>query len=234
MREAFRRERIATHALDVSRAFHSRLIDPILDELERIAARARFEPPHIPVISNLSGCPAGPEIQTAAYWRRHAREPVRFQGGIEWLKAERRRGLPGDRSDCNALFAGPVVHSGGSGGMAAFAPRRERRVVLTCSMRSAASTSAEHQWTGGRSTRRSPPPDFVADLSVRAKPPLGRIRPETVKPATRSRAAGAAAQRRTRSGAVGSQVSVGYTGGPLCGELARDLGRAASWQDHSN
>ncbi len=87
VREACRRDRIATHALEVTRAFHSRLVDPILDELERIAAMARLEPPRIPVISNLSGRPAGPEIQTAAYWRRHAREPVRFQGGIEWLKA---------------------------------------------------------------------------------------------------------------------------------------------------
>ncbi len=87
VREACRRDRIATHALEVTRAFHSRLVDPILDELERIAAMARLEPPRVPVISNLSGRPAGPEIQTAAYWRRHAREPVRFQGGIEWLKA---------------------------------------------------------------------------------------------------------------------------------------------------
>jgi microcystin synthetase protein McyG len=87
VRDAFRRERIATHALDVSRAFHSREIEPILDELEQIATQAHFEPPRIPVISNLSGRPAGPEIQTAEYWRRHAREPVRFQAGVEWLKA---------------------------------------------------------------------------------------------------------------------------------------------------
>jgi malonyl CoA-acyl carrier protein transacylase/SAM-dependent methyltransferase/acyl carrier protein len=87
VREAFRLERIATHALDVSRAFHSRQIDPILDELERIAAKARFEPPRVPIISNLTGRPAGLEIRTPEYWRRHAREPVRFQGGIEWLKA---------------------------------------------------------------------------------------------------------------------------------------------------
>jgi len=86
MREAFRRERIATLALDVSRAFHSRQIDPILDELERIAANTRFNAPRIPVISNLSGRAAGPEIQTAAYWRRHAREPVLFRDGIESLK----------------------------------------------------------------------------------------------------------------------------------------------------
>jgi acyl transferase domain-containing protein/acyl-CoA synthetase (AMP-forming)/AMP-acid ligase II/acyl carrier protein/SAM-dependent methyltransferase len=87
IREAFRRDRIATHALDVSRAFHSRQIDPILDELETIAANVRFQPPRIPIVSNVSGRPAGAEIQTASYWRRHARETVLFQGGIEWLVA---------------------------------------------------------------------------------------------------------------------------------------------------
>ncbi len=87
MREAFRRNGVATHALDVTRAFHSREIDPILDDLEAIAAKIGFQPPRVPVISNVSGRPAGLEIQTPAYWRNHAREPVRFQTGIEWLAA---------------------------------------------------------------------------------------------------------------------------------------------------
>jgi acyl transferase domain-containing protein/acyl-CoA synthetase (AMP-forming)/AMP-acid ligase II/SAM-dependent methyltransferase/acyl carrier protein len=87
-REAFRRDGITSHSLSVTRAFHSHLIEPILDDFESIAATVRFQPPRIPVISNVSGRPAGPEFQAASYWRRQAREPVRFQDGLESLKAD--------------------------------------------------------------------------------------------------------------------------------------------------
>ncbi len=71
--------------LNVSHAFHSPLLDPVLADLERAAGSVAWHAPRLRLISNLSGGSAGPEIATPAYWRRHAREPVRFAQGIEQL-----------------------------------------------------------------------------------------------------------------------------------------------------
>jgi acyl transferase domain-containing protein/acyl carrier protein len=74
--------------LNVSHAFHSPLMDPILDEFERIASTVTFHAPRIGVISNVTGRVAGPEIATAAYWRRHVRAPVLFVDGVATLLDE--------------------------------------------------------------------------------------------------------------------------------------------------
>jgi acyl transferase domain-containing protein len=68
--------------LTVSHAFHSPLLEPMLAELERCAAGVRLSPPRRALVSNLSGSLAGAEVATAAYWRRHAREPVLFARGV--------------------------------------------------------------------------------------------------------------------------------------------------------
>ena len=69
--------------LAVSHAFHSPLIEPMLPALERAAQLHAGCAPRIPVVSNLTG---KPERQfDAAYWRDHARQPVRFFAGLESL-----------------------------------------------------------------------------------------------------------------------------------------------------
>src|SRR5262249_21182055 len=67
---------------------HSPLMDPILDEFERIAAGVTRHSPRITLISNLTGERAGSEITTPGYWRRHLREAVRFGAGIQALRHE--------------------------------------------------------------------------------------------------------------------------------------------------
>ena len=79
---------VTSQRLTVSHAFHSASMDPILDEFERIAGQVAFQAPAIPIVSNLTGDVAGPEIATAAYWRRHLREPVRFAAGVKTLAAQ--------------------------------------------------------------------------------------------------------------------------------------------------
>lgn len=74
--------------LATSHAFHSRLMDPMLDEFEKRAATITLSPARIPVISNHDGMPAGDEIATPAFWRQHAREPVRFMDGIKQLERQ--------------------------------------------------------------------------------------------------------------------------------------------------
>jgi len=79
---------IKTTPLTVSHAFHSPLMEPMLKNFERVANEVAFMAPQITVISNVSGKPATRELTTAAYWRRHIRQPVRFMAGIETLLAQ--------------------------------------------------------------------------------------------------------------------------------------------------
>lgn len=81
--EAFKARGIAWRSLNVIQAFHSPLLDPVLDQFENIASRMQFKPAEIGLISNVSGrqIEAG-EILDARYWRQHLRATVRFADSI--------------------------------------------------------------------------------------------------------------------------------------------------------
>jgi natural product biosynthesis luciferase-like monooxygenase protein/amino acid adenylation domain-containing protein len=81
-------EGVRAHPLSVSHAFHSPLMDPMLDAFEQVAREVAFAPLHIPLVCNLTGqlLPAGDTLD-ADYWRRHAREAVQFTAGIQTLSA---------------------------------------------------------------------------------------------------------------------------------------------------
>ncbi|WP_328609054.1 SDR family NAD(P)-dependent oxidoreductase [Amycolatopsis sp. NBC_00345] len=73
-----------TKRLRVSHAFHSAHMDGVLAEFERIAAEADWREPEIPVISSVTGAPAG-ELTSPAYWARQIRSTVRFADGVREL-----------------------------------------------------------------------------------------------------------------------------------------------------
>ncbi|OBI81875.1 type I polyketide synthase, partial [Mycobacterium asiaticum] len=75
------------HQLAVSHAFHSALMDPMVEEFGAVAAGLPVGPPTIPVISNLTGQLAGADFGSAEYWKRHVREPVRFADSIRSAQA---------------------------------------------------------------------------------------------------------------------------------------------------
>ena len=80
---------IKTVRLDVSHAFHSGLMKPIIDEFRKIAARVKYHIPSIPLVSLVSGNIAGAEIATADYWTDHILAPVNFYGGMQALGNKR-------------------------------------------------------------------------------------------------------------------------------------------------
>lgn len=83
---ALKKERVRARSLVVSHAFHSHLMEPMLDEFAEIAATITYHPPQIPLISNVTGQLAPPDmVTTPRYWRDHVRAAVRFAPAVQAL-----------------------------------------------------------------------------------------------------------------------------------------------------
>ncbi len=81
-------DKIVAKPLAVSHAFHSPLMKNMLMEFRQVAATIQYHLPVIPLISNISGKVAGPEIASAEYWVDHVMQPVQFQAAIEHCQAQ--------------------------------------------------------------------------------------------------------------------------------------------------
>ena len=82
----FEAQGVEFRRLRVSHAFHSPLMEPILDEFEQVASEVQYRPPQIGLISNVTGRLFGDgEIPNARYWRQHIRQAVLFHPGMQEL-----------------------------------------------------------------------------------------------------------------------------------------------------
>ncbi len=78
-----------TKRLQVSHAFHSPLMDDMLEAFGEVLTDMSFAEPSIPVISNLTAEPLSSEqVRDPRYWVDHVRGTVQFADGVRWL-AER-------------------------------------------------------------------------------------------------------------------------------------------------
>jgi len=84
---AFATAGVGSQRLGVSHAFHSPLMEPILDEFETAIGHVAANAPNVPIASNVSGALEREGSFDARYWRRHLREPVRFADGLRALRA---------------------------------------------------------------------------------------------------------------------------------------------------
>jgi acyl transferase domain-containing protein/acyl carrier protein len=78
--------------LHTSHAFHSSMMDPVLEAFATTLSKVQFQTPQRPYMSNVSGTWIHAEqVTEARYWISHLRQGVRFSAGIECLLEEDHR-----------------------------------------------------------------------------------------------------------------------------------------------
>jgi len=79
---------IVTRRLHTSHAFHSAMVEPVVEPLRRQLQTVQLSAPQIPYVSCVTGDWIRPEQAVSPdYWAQHAREPVRFADGIAKVSA---------------------------------------------------------------------------------------------------------------------------------------------------
>ncbi|MCI0492434.1 MAG: SDR family NAD(P)-dependent oxidoreductase, partial [Planctomycetes bacterium] len=79
--EKFAADGVQVKMLNVSHAFHSSLMDEMLDPFEQFASSIEFHAPQVPLVANLTGR-VMVETPSARYWRDHLRNTVQFAEGM--------------------------------------------------------------------------------------------------------------------------------------------------------
>ncbi|MCP3140917.1 type I polyketide synthase [Pyxidicoccus xibeiensis] len=85
---------VQSHVLVTSHAFHSSMMDPILDAFTAQVAAVPLKPPTLPFVSNVTGTWITAEQATSPrYWAQHLRGAVRFADGLHALFSDPKRVL---------------------------------------------------------------------------------------------------------------------------------------------
>src|SRR6185369_5893255 len=81
-----RRREIEVRPLHTSHAFHSAMMEPVLDDFIARVRQVSLREPSVPYISNLTGTWSTRETATdPAYWAQHLRHTVRFSQGLQTI-----------------------------------------------------------------------------------------------------------------------------------------------------
>lgn len=79
-------EGVPSRPLHTSHAFHSAMVEPVLEEFRAALADLDFQEPDTPYVTNLTGTRVtAAQAQDPEHWARHIREPVRFGDGVRLL-----------------------------------------------------------------------------------------------------------------------------------------------------
>ncbi|MEO1626136.1 MAG: SDR family NAD(P)-dependent oxidoreductase, partial [Bacteroidota bacterium] len=84
--KSLKEKEIMCKILRTSHAFHSAMLDPVLDSFRQEVEKVKLQRGQIPFVSNLSGqLITAEEAQSPDYWVRHMRHAVRFLDGMSGL-----------------------------------------------------------------------------------------------------------------------------------------------------
>jgi len=108
---------VSVRALHTSHAFHSAMMDPVVEPFAAEVAKISLRPPKLPFASSVTGTWITPEQATdPLYWASHLREPVRFSDARRMLADEHPHAVlleVGPGSTLSALANHPAFRSTG-------------------------------------------------------------------------------------------------------------------------
>ncbi|MCP5018763.1 MAG: SDR family NAD(P)-dependent oxidoreductase [Ketobacter sp.] len=78
-------EKIKAKLLTVSHAFHSPMMQPMLDKFSKVVEQAKLKAPRIRFISSKTGKTATQDVKNAQYWVEHVRDAVLFLNAAQEL-----------------------------------------------------------------------------------------------------------------------------------------------------
>lgn len=78
---------VKTQSLKVSHAFHSKLMEPMLDEFRAMVAKLGLGVPQKEFVSTVTAQPIQQELASCDYWVDQVRKPVRFMQAMETVAA---------------------------------------------------------------------------------------------------------------------------------------------------
>ncbi|HXR78295.1 MAG TPA: SDR family oxidoreductase [Bryobacteraceae bacterium] len=87
------KEHIPARRLHTSHAFHSSMMNPVLEKFEEALSRIKLSKPVVPFVSTLTGNWAGEDVTQPDYWSRQLRQTVRFADGMRTLMSSGDLGL---------------------------------------------------------------------------------------------------------------------------------------------
>ncbi|MFC5171871.1 type I polyketide synthase [Streptomyces mutomycini] len=183
---------IATRRLTTRFAFHSPMMDPVVEPYAELVRSVRLNAPAVPFVSNLTGTwITDHEATSPEYWARHVRESVRFADGLGTLWSVPDIAIV-EIGPAPTLTPGALQHPGAAGTdrvvvpslLGAFHGQSDRAALLR---------AAGQLWLAGRAD------PFPAMADVRRVPLPGypfERRTYWLEPGTAQPGGGSAQQRR--------------------------------------
>ncbi len=92
LHDRLEKQDLHSQVLHTSHAFHSEMMEPILEAFSERVSKVKLSAPRIPFLSNVTGAwITGEQATNATYWARHLRQTVRFADGLGELLKESER-----------------------------------------------------------------------------------------------------------------------------------------------
>lgn len=83
-------EGVNVRELHTSHAFHSHMMDPVVDRFRAVIESVKLHPPRMAILSTVTGRPLGEaEATDPGYWAAHLRRTVNFHGAVDTAATEK-------------------------------------------------------------------------------------------------------------------------------------------------